>query len=68
MEHSVQLLRLNCAICNKPVDLKTTKTNEAGKAVHEECYVLREVLKRATQPIHREPAGKVHRPKMGNHT
>jgi hypothetical protein len=39
-----------CAICNRPVDLKTTKTNERGKAVHEECYVLGQALKDATQP------------------
>src|SRR5882724_2597915 len=30
MAHPVQL-QLNCSICDKPVDLKTTKTNEAGK-------------------------------------
>jgi hypothetical protein len=41
-------LEITCAICNKPVDLKTTKTNDLGKAVHEECYVLRQVLKDAT--------------------
>jgi len=40
----------NCVICNKPVDLKTTKTNDYGEAVHEECYVLRQMLKDATQP------------------
>ena len=39
---------ITCVICNKPVDLKTTKTNDLGKAVHEECYVLRQVLKDAT--------------------
>jgi hypothetical protein len=25
----------NCAVCKKPVDLRTAKTNERGKAVHE---------------------------------
>ena len=55
MAHPVQL-QLNCAICNKPVDLKTTNTNEAGKAVHEECYVLREVLKYTSRLDHRSPA------------
>jgi hypothetical protein len=34
----------NCPICNKPVDLKTTKTNAAGRPVHEECYVLKQAL------------------------
>jgi len=31
----------DCAICNNPVLLETTKTDENGQAVHEECYVLR---------------------------
>jgi hypothetical protein len=30
-----------CAVCRKPVDLKTAKTDDSGKAVHEECYVAR---------------------------
>jgi hypothetical protein len=30
-----------CTICDKPVPLETCKTDEAGKAVHEECYVLK---------------------------
>jgi len=34
----------NCRICNKPVDLKTTKTNAAAGPVHEECYVLKQAL------------------------
>ena len=28
-----------CAICNKPVELERCKTDEAGDAVHEDCYV-----------------------------
>jgi hypothetical protein len=28
-----------CSICKKVVDLKTSKTDEDGCAVHEECYV-----------------------------
>jgi hypothetical protein len=29
-----------CHICNKPLQLETdTRTDEDGKAVHEECYV-----------------------------
>jgi hypothetical protein len=31
----------NCSICNEPVDLKTAKTDEDGKGVHEECNVDR---------------------------
>jgi len=46
----------NCPICNKPVDLKTTKTNASGQPVHEECYVLRQALKNATRPITRPHA------------
>ncbi len=28
-----------CPFCDEAVELETTKTNEDGKAVHEECYV-----------------------------
>jgi len=28
-----------CSICGKCVPLQTSKTDENGKAVHEECYV-----------------------------
>jgi hypothetical protein len=31
----------NCSICYEPLDLKTAKTDEDGKGVHEECYVDR---------------------------
>jgi len=37
-----------CILCNNPVPLGSSKTNEDGKAVHEECYLLRMRLKRAT--------------------
>jgi hypothetical protein len=40
---------LKCSLCNKPVDLNTAKTNEAGQAVHEECYVLIQAFNQATQ-------------------
>ena len=30
---------IGCCICAKPVLLETSKTDERGKAVHEECYV-----------------------------
>jgi hypothetical protein len=29
-----------CSLCNEPVDLRTAKTDEHGKPIHEECYVL----------------------------
>lgn len=28
-----------CGICAEPVSLETSKTDECGKGVHEECYV-----------------------------
>ena len=36
-----------CCICNLPVQLETSKTNEFGKVVHGECYALKIVLKYA---------------------
>jgi hypothetical protein len=30
-----------CNICNKPLDLKIAVTDQDGKPVHEECYVLK---------------------------
>ncbi|HKN15504.1 MAG TPA: sensor histidine kinase [Candidatus Sulfotelmatobacter sp.] len=30
-----------CCICNSPVPLETSNTDENGQAVHEECYVLK---------------------------
>ena len=30
-----------CRICNEPVDLTTSKTDEDGQAIHEECYLQR---------------------------
>jgi hypothetical protein len=44
-------LRLpKCSICNKPIELETAKTDENGKAVHEECYVRVMRLKEITPP------------------
>ncbi len=31
----------NCALCERPVQLETSKADEFGRAVHEECYVLK---------------------------
>ena len=28
-----------CSICTKPVPLDTAKTDEGGRAIHEECYL-----------------------------
>ena len=48
----IHTLRLpNCSICNEPVELITAKTDEDGKAVHEDCYVQRMMrLKEVTPP------------------
>jgi hypothetical protein len=35
----------SCCICNDPVLLETSNTDEYGQAVHEECYVLKVCLK-----------------------
>jgi hypothetical protein len=39
-----------CSICNKPVDLDIAVTDQDGKPVHEECYVLKMRLKEARKP------------------
>jgi hypothetical protein len=39
-----------CLICNKEVQLETAKTDEVGRALHEECYLLRLNLRRSTTP------------------
>ncbi len=36
----------HCCVCGDPVDLRTAKTDEYGKANHEDCYVLRMRMKR----------------------
>lgn len=41
---------LHCSICGKPIDINTSKTDAASKAMHEECYVLRQMLKQSTTP------------------
>lgn len=39
-----------CSLCNDPVDLRTAKTDEYGKAIHEECYVRRMRMTRDIRP------------------
>jgi|tagenome__1003787_1003787.scaffolds.fasta_scaffold20743136_1 hypothetical protein len=42
MTDSAQLVARNglfCRICSGPIPLETSKTDERGKAVHEDCYV-----------------------------
>ena len=37
-----------CSLCHETVKIETAKTDEDGKAVHEECYALK------TRPIEAE--------------
>ena len=37
-----------CSICNESVELETTRVNEVGESVHEECYAIKLNLKKAT--------------------
>ena len=46
--HNVRLPK--CSICNEPVESKTSKTDENGKAVHEDCYIRRMRLKEIIPP------------------
>lgn len=42
-------VKIVCAICGKPVDLTTCKTNANGKAVHSECLLAQLRQKPRTQ-------------------
>lgn len=37
-----------CCICSGPIPLETTKTDERGRAVHEECYVHKTISRSKT--------------------
>ena len=41
-----------CPICNNPVAMESAKTDENGHAVHEDCYVLKIKLEKATADPH----------------
>lgn len=41
-----------CPMCNKPVKLETAKSDEGGKAIHEECY-LSKLFDEATPELKR---------------
>lgn len=41
-----------CRICGKPVAVETSKTDEDGKAIHEDCYVLKVQLEHASKDGH----------------
>jgi len=39
--------QLLCPICGKAVVLETAKTDEHGKAIHDDCYLLKLRLRQA---------------------
>ena len=41
----------HCAICEQPVNLEESKTDEHGNAVHENCYVWTVELKKPRRQI-----------------
>ena len=42
-----------CCICAGPIALETSKTDERGKAVHEECYVRKTISRfRTASAVH----------------
>lgn len=41
---------VRCSICDLFVPLEIAKSDEYGRAIHEECYALKMQLKRATTP------------------
>jgi hypothetical protein len=48
-DHPKQLAYLPCSICGNPVRLETSKTDELGNAVHEECYITK--VRRPTERL-----------------
>jgi hypothetical protein len=44
-----------CNICNKPVEPDIAVTDQDGKPVHEECYVLKVRLEEARKPPKKSP-------------
>jgi hypothetical protein len=39
-----------CHLCNESVNLQTAKSDENGKAVHEECYIQKTLLQKLGSP------------------
>jgi len=50
-----------CCLCGDPVDLRTAKTDEHGKAIHEDCYVLRMRMKRGMLRSSQDPSSEATR-------
>ena len=55
MSHTLQP-EVTCSLCNMPLTLETAKTDDCGKAVHDECYILAIAVKRPESPINRPGA------------
>jgi hypothetical protein len=51
-----------CSICNEPVNLRTAKSDENGRAVHEECYIQKIT---SQQPSSKDKNSKTSLPKAG---
>lgn len=43
---------LLCPMCGKPVAVETSKTDESGRAIHGDCYLLKVKLEQASQDGH----------------
>jgi hypothetical protein len=39
-----------CSVCEKPVPLEIAKTDESGKAIHEDCYLTKLCLHPVGEP------------------
>jgi|HubBroStandDraft_6_1064221.scaffolds.fasta_scaffold25895_6 hypothetical protein len=52
MSHEISWLP-RCFICKESVNLEECKTDEHGRAVHEDCYVWHVILKKPRRVIAR---------------
>jgi hypothetical protein len=52
----VHQFQVRCAICNKPVNIEAAATDDKGKTVHRECYVLKIVIKPSQSDTANTPA------------
>lgn len=39
-----------CGVCGKPVQIESAKTDGIGRAIHEDCLVLKMKLEHASKP------------------
>ena len=52
-EFPVVRWRPECVICEEPVKLEESKTDENGQAIHEECYVSSLTSRKLKVPVTR---------------